>query len=200
MTKRLWISAALLLFVCIVAKSQEGKIAVFGSPAPTERAETRVVFWDSAKQGAAGEVAIMYGQPDWKKEYDSPIFDTMTKGKVWRFGKNFWTTLDTNLTLKIGDTTIPAGSYYLGLHRSDDGAMWSLAFFDQAKVRAAKMDAFEAPKAQVAFKTPIKFEKVTESAAKLVILLSGDKNNLKEIGLKIHWGTMHLSTPIQVVW
>jgi DUF2911 family protein len=191
---------ALLIALAQVSLAQETKPAVqaFSSPDPDERASTRVLFWDTVKKGAAGEVAIDYGRPVWKKEYESAmLFDPMTKGKVWRFGKDFWTTLDTNLPLRIGGKEIPPGYWYLGLHRSDDGATWSLAFLDPAKVRAARLDAFEVTKAPVEFKVPVTLEKASESKDKLTILLSTQENR-KEVTLKISWGTLQLTTPIQV--
>ena len=93
-----------LLMCCGVHQAQEKKssIGAFGGETPDERASTRVLYWDSAKDSAAGEFAIDYGRPVWKSEYDDGTkFDAMTKGKLWRMGKDFWTVLDTSLPLKF---------------------------------------------------------------------------------------------------
>ena len=108
------------------------KVVSFGSDSP-ERGTTRVGYWNMEKNMGIGQFAIDYGRPVWRKEYeDAAKFDAMTKGKVYRLGSNFWTTLDTDMPLKIAGNTVPTGSWYLGLHRSDDGATWSLAFIEPA--------------------------------------------------------------------
>ncbi|HEY7547473.1 MAG TPA: DUF2911 domain-containing protein [Blastocatellia bacterium] len=194
---------ALVLIFCFAAmiQAQGKKIRTFESATPSERMTTRVLFADTEKRALVGEVAIHFGQPVWKKEYEAlGAFDTMTKGKVWRFGKDFWTTLDTNLTIKVAGKEIAPGAWYLGLHRSDDGSVWSLAFIDPAKARAAHLDAFDAAKAPVEFKVPVTIlEKSTESKEKLVILLSSKPDNPTDLTLKIQWGPLQLSAPIQVV-
>ena len=126
-------------------------IVAFGSDSP-ERGTTRVGFWNTKKDMGAGQFAIDYGRPLWKADYeDTAKFDTFTKGKVYRLGSNFWTTLDTDMPLTVAGTQIPAGLWYLGLHRSADGATWSLVFIDPAKARAAHIDASEIGRAPVAF-------------------------------------------------
>ncbi len=192
-----------ILTLCFAAmvQAQDKKLRTFQSPTPTERATSRVLFVDTEKRAIIGEVAVHFGQPVWKKEYEAlGAFDTMTKGKVWRFGKDFWTTFDTNLPIKIAGKEIAPGAWYLGLHRSDDGSVWSLAFIDPAKARAARLDAFEAGKAPVEFKVPVTtMEKSMESKDKLLILLSSKAENPTEMTLKIQWGTLQLSAPIQVM-
>jgi hypothetical protein len=200
MIKRRITSLALMLCIAAIAQAQGKKIGVFQSPTPTERATTRLLFVDQEKRAIIGEVAIHFGQPVWKKEYDAlGAFDLQTKGKVWRFGKDFWTTLDTNVPIKIAGKDIAPGAWYLGLHRSDDGATWSLAFIDPAKARAAKLDAFEAVKAPVEFKVPVTtMEKSATSVEKLIVHLSSDKDNPTQVTLKIQWGTLQLSAPVEV--
>lgn len=192
------VTLGLMLCLAATALAQQGNLRVFSGTAPTERATTRVVYFDTAKRAVIGEVAIHFGQPVWKKEYETPAFDTMTKGKVWRFGKDFWTTLDTNLPIKIAGRDIQPGAWYLGLHRSDDGSSWSLAFIDQAKARAAKLDAFAAATAPVDFKIPITTQKADTSAEKLVILLTASQEKMTEVTLTVHWGTIKLTAPVMV--
>ena len=174
------------------------KFIAFGSDSP-ERGTTRVGYWNNEKNMGAGQFAIDYGRPVWRKEYeDTANFDKMTRGKVYRLGSNFWTTLDTDMPLTIAGKTVPAGSWYLGLHRSEDGATWSLVFIDPAKARAAHVDASEIERAPVAFKAPMTVEQAAESKDKLTIDLTFQKGNLKDVTLKIAWGKMQLSAPIQV--
>jgi hypothetical protein len=192
----------LLIFSAAVVQAQNNKprpkIGAFGSDSP-ERGTTRVGYWDNEKNMGAGQFAIDYGRPVWRKEYDDTAnFDKITKGKVYRLGSNFWTTLDTDMPLTIAGKSIPAGSWYLGLHRSEDGATWSLVFIDPVKARAAHIDASEIERAPIAHKTAMTVEQPSESKEKLTIDLIFQKGNLKDVTLRIAWGKMQLSAPIVV--
>ena len=192
----------LLIFSAAAVQAQTNKarpkIGAFGSDSP-ERGTTRVGYWDNEKNMGAGQFAIDYGRPVWRKEYDDTAnFDKITKGKVYRLGSNFWTTLDTDMPLTIAGKSIPAGSWYLGLHRSEDGATWSLVFIDPAKARAAHIDASEIERAPIAYKTAMTVEQPSDSKEKLTIDLIFQKGNLKDVTLRIGWGKMQLSAPIVV--
>jgi hypothetical protein len=186
-----------------VANAQQGgaakpKIVAFGSDSP-ERGTTRVGYWDVQKNHGLAQFAIDYGRPVWKKDYeDQAKFDAFTKGKVYRLGANFWTTLDTDIPIKISGVAIPVGSWYLGLHRSEDGASWSLAFIDPAKARAAHVDASEIARAPISFKVPVKIESSTETREKLTIDLLYQKENLRDVKLRIAWGNIQFGAPIEV--
>jgi Protein of unknown function (DUF2911) len=188
---------ALCFASAIQGQGNKPKIVAFGSDSP-ERGTTRVGYWNNEKNQGAGQFAIDYGRPVWRKEYeDTANFDKMTKGKVYRLGSNYWTTLDTDIPLTVAGKSIPAGQWYLGLHRSEDGATWSLAFIDPAKARAAHLDASEIERAPIAFKAPMKIES-GEMKEKLTIDLVFQRTNLKDVTLRIAWGKMQLSAPIQV--
>jgi hypothetical protein len=196
---------ALLVCFAYVVEAQESKpkkpvplIVAFGSDSP-ERGTTRVGLWNTQKKGGAGQFAIDYGRPVWRKDYDDAAkFDQMTKGQVYRLGSNFWTVLDTDIPLSIAGKTVPPGQWYLGLHRSDDGATWSLAFIDPAKARAAHLDASEINKAPVEIKIPMTTGQAAEMKEKLTIDLLFQEANPKDVTLKISWGKLQLSAPIQV--
>jgi DUF2911 family protein len=174
------------------------KIVAFGSDSP-ERGTTRVGYWNGEKNMGVGQFAIDYGRPVWRPEYeDTAKFDKMTRGKVYRLGSNFWTSLDTDMPLTIAGKTIPAGLWYLGLHRSEDGAIWSLVFIDPMKARALHVDASEIERAPIAYKAPMTVENAAETKDKLTIDLTFQKPNLKDVTLKIAWGKIQLSAPIQV--
>ena len=195
------IASAVLLCMASLIQAQDKprpKIGAFGSDSP-ERGTTRVGYWNNEKNMGAGQFAIDYGRPVWRKEYeDTAQFDKMTKGKVYRLGSNFWTTLDTDMPLTIAGKSIPAGMWYLGLHRSDDGATWSLVFIDPVKAREAHIDASEIERAPVAHKAPMTVVQSADSKEKLTIDLIFQKGNLKDVTLKIAWGKMELTAPIQV--
>jgi hypothetical protein len=197
------LSIVFVLVCCGVLSAQQKKtgIEAYGDADPNDRGYDRVLYWDQQKDSAAGEFSVHYGRPVWKKEYeDAAKFDGMTKGKVWRFGKDFWTVLDTNLPLKVGGKEVPVGSYYLGLFRSGDETGWSLAFIDPSKVRAARLDAFEINRAPILFKVPMTEEKPSGSPAeKLIVKFSYQKANFRDVTLRLSWGKLQLKVSIQVV-
>jgi hypothetical protein len=202
-SKAILLVMAMLVGLASVAAAQEQKparptIVAFGSDSP-ERGTTRVGYWNTKKQMGPGQFAIDYGRPVWKKEYeDTAKFDQMTKGHVYRLGSNFWTTLDSDMALNIGGTMVPAGLWYLGLARSADGATWSLVFIDPMKARAEHIDASEIDRATVAYKAPMTIEQATESKDKLTIDLVFKRANPKDVTLRIGWGKLQLSAPVQV--
>jgi hypothetical protein len=198
--KRSLLLIVLTLALGAVATAQEQKptITAFGGKVD-ERGSTRLLFVDQGRRAILGEFAINYGRPAWKKEYeDAAAFDKMTKGKTWRMGDNFWTVLDTNLPLKIAGKDIAPGMWYLGLHRSEDGSQWSLAFIDPAKARAAKVDPFQIGNAPIDFKVPVTVEKPAEVNSRLTIMLTYPKENPANVTMKVAWGTLQVSIPIQV--
>ena len=196
--KILLLATVLLLTVTASAQEKKPAIAAFGSDS-LERGTVRVGYWNREKNGGAGGFFIDYGKPVWKAEYgDAAKFDAMTKGKTWRLGSEYWTVLDTNVPLKIAGTTIPAGIWYLGLQRSQDGAAWSLVFIDPAKARGMQLDPSEIERAPVAHKAMMTMEQSSETADKLTLTLDVPKSDLKQSQLKIHWGKLQLKAPIEV--
>jgi hypothetical protein len=193
--------AMMLVLIAGAVQGQDNKKKPYmiGEDGPvTERGSTRVLYWSPQKDMALGEFAINYGRPVWKKDYeDSAKFDSGTKGKIWRLGKDYWTTLDTNIPLKVGGKDVAVGQYYLGLARSKDGATWSLAFLDPSKIRSMKLDAFEIERAPILFQVPVSSEPATTASEKLTILLSYPKDNPKNVTMKIAWGKLQVSVPIQ---
>jgi hypothetical protein len=188
-----------MLTIAIQAQETKPRYSVFGGP-PDERACNRIEYFDNQKK-IVQQFAIDYGTPVWKKEYeDASKFDAMTNGKIWRFGSNFWTRLESQIPLKIGGKSIPAGVHYLGLKRSQDGTQWSLVIIDPAKARAAGVyDAFMINKAPVEYETSMTVEKPTEIKDKLTVMLTAQKENTKNITLRISWGQLQLSTLIEAV-
>jgi len=183
----------------VLGQPQAKKPIVAEGGSPDDRASARVLYWNPNIDGAAGQLAIDYGRPVWNKVYEDRVkFDGMTKGKVWRLGSNFWTTLDTDLPLNISGKNVPPGHYYLGLERSADGAQWSLAYIKPTAVMREHIDAFDIRKAKVDFTTPMSVDKPGTSAEKLTITLSYPKEDIRNVTLKIAWGNLALSAPIKV--
>jgi hypothetical protein len=92
---------------------------------------------------------------------------------------------------------VAPGSYYLGLRRSEDGTTWSLAFIDPARVRSAHLDAFQVQKARVEFTAPMTAAKAEGMADKLTITLSYAEASPQKVTLKVAWGNLMLTAPIE---
>src|SRR5688572_16178305 len=121
------IGLALIVPVALRAQEKKPAIVAFGADTPEERVSTGFLFYNEAQRRPLGAVTIQYGQPAWRTEYDEAArFDSMTKGKTWRFGKGFWTTMDNNIPIRIAGKEVPAGYWYLALERSSDGSSWTL--------------------------------------------------------------------------
>ena len=167
---------------------QQGSVrALGGSSSP--RASARVLYSNRADNSFPGQLAIHYGQPQWRSEYEDPTtFDQMTQGRVWRMGNDFWTVLDTNLPLRIAGKDIAVGAYYLGVHRSEDGGTWSLAFMDPTKIRQAHLDS-EIPKRPSTLWYPWIAEETTD---KLDISMAAQRDAVENVTIKVVWGTLQL--------
>jgi len=200
MVKRAALVASVVLITLSAWAQQSKPVIVAEGGQPDDRASARVLYWNTKVNAAAGQFAINYGRPVWKSVYEDPTkFDAMTKGKVWRMGSNFWTDLETTMLLKVAGRAVPAGHYYLGLRRSTDGASWSLAFIDPAKVRAAHLDAFEIQKAAVEFEAPMTAAQNQAKAEKLTVTLSYPETKIRNVTLLLTWGNLALTAPIEAV-
>ncbi|MGO8735131.1 MAG: DUF2911 domain-containing protein [Terriglobia bacterium] len=193
------LAGLMLLFTLNAGGQQQRPKIVAEGGTPDDRSSARVLYWNTQTNAPAGQFAIDYGRPVWKKEYEeSATFDAMTRGKIWRMGSNFWSILDTQLPLSIGGKKVPAGFYYLGLHRSEEGSEWSLVFIDPGRVRKARLDAFQIEKAPVEFEALMSVAKAETRAEKLTITLSYPKGDIKHVTMRVAWGNLALSAPIEV--
>jgi hypothetical protein len=194
---------ACLCWVVLVQGAYAGsQIAALGGGSSEEFGSTKVLYWDRTKgspeNGIIGGVAINYGRPNWRADYsDQERFDRLTKGRIWRFGKGFWTFLDTNVPLEMGERKIDVGHHYLGIHRSADGSKWSLAFIDPAKAREAHLDAFQIAEAPVDFRVPLQFSKASEHVDRLKVKLSYAMDKPERLKMVVAWGRLRLSAPIK---
>jgi hypothetical protein len=192
--------AAVIVLLATAVQAQQAKPTIVAEGGgPDDCASARVLYWNQKTDSAAGQFAINYGRPVWKQVYEDPAkFDAMTKGKVWRMGSNFWTNFETQLPLSIGGKSVPAGYYYVGMHRSADGSQWSLAFIDPAEVRHAHIDAFEIQKARVKFEAPLSVAKAEGKPERLTITFSYPKDDVKNLTLRVAWGNLALTAPVKV--
>jgi hypothetical protein len=193
------LASATALLIATSLHAQNQKVEAEGGGVD-DRGSARLLYWNDGANAAAGQVAINYGRPVWHKGYDDPAkFDSITKGKVWRMGSNFWSNLYTDLPLNISGTSVAPGLYFLGLQRSPDGSSWSLAFIDPVKVRKEHLDAFEIHKAKVEFTAPMSAEPATsEPVEKLTITLTHPENDIHNLTVEVAWGHLALMAPVKV--
>jgi len=199
MRARILASVTALLIATSLHARQNQKIGVEGGDVD-DRGSARLLYWNGQTNAAAGQFAINYGRPVWHKELEDPAkFDSLTKGKIWRMGSNYWSNLYTDLPLTIAGKSVPAGLYFLGLERSADGSAWSLAFIDPVKVRKARIDAFQIYKAKVEFTAPMNIEPTSaEAVEKLTITLTHPENDIQNATLRVAWGHLALTAPVKI--
>lgn len=189
----------LISFTMLSAQVPEKKPAIqaFGGADLSDRKASGIVFYNNEIQKPVGVIAIQYGQPLWKADYDDPSkFDAMTKGKLWRLGKDFWTTLDMSLPAKIGGKEVPIGYWYLALRRSNEGA-WSLALLDPAKARRLGGIPGVIDQVQPELTIPLITERSESSQDKLTIVVSPNNQDVQRATLKISWGKIQLTSPVE---
>ena len=166
-----------------------------------ERAATRIGYWREDVNEGYGEVVLTYGRPLWKPEYEEGL-DTLTRGKLWRMGDNYWSLLDTQLPITVGGVSVEPGFYYLAIGRSEDGEQWHLVFIDAARARQRLLDSYDVGtrpgEIPVLFKTPLEFESREEPAEKLTILFSLREGSKTEGRMELTWGPFALTTPIEI--
>jgi hypothetical protein len=189
----------ILLLSGSVAAQQKNGISVEGG-APDDRASARLLYWNQAANTAAGQLAINYGRPLWRKDYEDPAkFGAMTEGKIWRMGSNFWTNLYSDIPVAISGKAIAPGLYFLGMERSPDGSSWRLAFIDPVEVRESRIDAVEIRKAPVEFTVPMNLgPPASMSVQKLTITLAHRENDIHNATLTVAWGHLALTAPVRV--
>ncbi len=66
------------------------------------------------------------------------------------------------------------------------------------KARKSRLDTYAMNTVPVEFKVPMVVEQHTEMTEKLAVALSAQKENMKNLTLRISWGRLQLMTPIQV--
>lgn len=199
MKGKAFVSVLALLVAGSLRAQQSPKISVEGG-SPDDRASARLLYWNNQANTAAGQLAVNYGRPVWKKEYEDPAtFDKMTKGQIWRMGSNFWTNLYTDVPVTIGGKYVAPGFYFVGMQRSPDGASWNLAFIDPTSARKNRIDAFDIRKATVEFTAPMTAEPASSGTVeKLTITLANAENDIRSATLKVAWGRLVLTAPVHV--
>lgn len=103
----------------------------------TERMGARLAFYDG--KVSPGQLHLDWGKVGWDDAFDAKLGSGELDGRRWRFGKDFWTSLDASDDVDLGGVTIPAGLHFLALERTPDGRD-VLVVLDPEKVRAHSFD------------------------------------------------------------
>jgi tetratricopeptide (TPR) repeat protein len=160
---------------------------------PGERKASRAVWFGG--NGSFGQVAVSWGPIVWKTQYSEVAKSKKMENRRWRLGRDFWTTLDSNIPITIGDTAVPAGYYYLTLEKKSGGE-FVLALLDPSAVKKTKLDAFLAHQSTGGIEVVLKHETVAEPASKLDLSVSVDQAEPTKGVFTIRFGPHKLSAPI----
>ena len=168
-----------------------------------ERGATRVLFWSLEGKQALGQMAMGYGRPEWTDQL-AASFDEATRGRVWRCGRNFWTTLDSGFRFNVGKSTVEAGYYYIAVRRSEDGGEWELLLIDSTAARQLHLDAFETTTARAAdlpvqHALPLRYRRSDTVRRTLEILLESRHPDAPlTVALTIRWGNHELTSDLDI--
>ncbi len=154
-----------------------------------ERAASRVLFFGN--QTIAAQYSISYGSPTWKDEFEKQA-SKVPDGKRIRFGKDFWTTLETNVPLTMGDVRLAPNYYYLALERAGDG--FNIVAYDAGELRNKRINSFEPPE-EGGIVIPTRVEKGDDVEDELMMDFVVD-NGSGSTHLEVTWGPYTMTVPV----
>ncbi|HLQ37985.1 MAG TPA: DUF2911 domain-containing protein [Planctomycetota bacterium] len=157
---------------------------------PMLRRCSRVVF-APAKDGKLLAALLDHGTPAWNGERAKAMAALKT-GSRWRFGTDWWTTLDSDVPLLIGGKKLPAGCWHLVLQKAD-GDGWNLCCCAAADQLGQRLDAFSADQAKPALVVPLTVAKATKMADALQVQFAVDGRQLL---LEVLFGDHRLTVPL----
>ena len=123
-----------------------------------------------------GTVSVDYGRPALKGRDLEKLIEP---GREWRMGSNAPTTLNTDIDLKFGNTTVPKGTYALKA-KPTDPQNWLLLI--------------QTPDNSTVAEIPLSFERVDNHSDLMTIELARKNNGGRFL---LHWGNLTLSTEFQ---
>lgn len=185
---------ATLFVLSLLSTTARGQIQVFGGPEADRRSSTVVMFGEDVVVG----VSISYSAPEWKDSYDTPGALDQNKGQNVRLGKNWWTSLDTNVPLEIGGTRLEPGAYFLGLHYGEDGS-FKLLVIDSVQAMKESMMPFDPAGWKGGTMIPLKMSKdsLEETQDEMVIAITAAEGDPTKGSFSIQWGKHELSADVR---
>jgi hypothetical protein len=112
-------------------------------------------------------------------------------GERWRLGKDWATTLDTNVPLLLGGKKLAPGSWHLTLGKTKDG--WQLAVSSAAEDHKNKLDGFAASHVSPVLEVPMAGAPLSPPADKLQVAFVSEGNTTQ---LVIAFGPERLALPV----
>ncbi|MEZ5966603.1 MAG: DUF2911 domain-containing protein [Planctomycetota bacterium] len=182
---------ALATIVLSALVPAQGKL--FGGNGEDRKASTKFLLDEAQGYKMLGSVCIQYGSPTWKSEYDGMV--EQAKGKSFRLGKNFWTTLNTSSSLSISGTNIPAGAYYLGAHCDEKGE-FHLLVIDAKTADSKAWTPFNSAEWKPTYTCALKHGTSKTSVSNLSIGIEGE--DPAALQLQVTWGTHTFSAPLEM--
>jgi hypothetical protein len=179
------------------APSANAQVQSMGGP-DTGRQASWVIFAEMENGFTPhGAVTIQYGQPEWKDSYDAVLASGKFNGTTQRLGRNWWTSLDTTVAIEIGGTKIEAGSYYLAIQASKDGAM-SLLVIDAKMSNQKGWLPFVASqwKSDIVCKLDLMKDAHEDVQQKMLISIAADKADVSKGTFSIRWGKHELRAAV----
>ncbi|HZN39676.1 MAG TPA: DUF2911 domain-containing protein [Planctomycetota bacterium] len=160
---------------------------------PDQRGCSRTLFW-KGKGNPSGErtafAVIDHGIVAWNDKLATEAAG-MKPGTRWRMGKDWATTLDTNVALTLGDKKLGAGSWHLTLGKTKDG--WQLVVSSAAADHKNKLDGFAAQYVTAVLEVPMQSAPSSPPADKLQVSFAGEGDALQ---LLVAFGPERLTVPV----
>lgn len=175
-------------FQTVVAKIRENEtgganVQAFGGGAA--RGGHRLLFWSG--NASVGQIHVGYGVVPWNDAMNEKLATGAFLGKRWRLGRDFWTTLDTNLPLVVGDQKVAPGLYYLTLKQTGEREA-VLELHDPAVARKMRLDAFQPDRLPAGIPMAMEWKTGEDAADRLEISVHGDDGELGKGHLEIRFG------------
>lgn len=154
----------------------------------TPRKQSRIALF--SRGGSPGQLVVDYAPIPWKDDYAAQVESQKIEARKWRFGGDFWTSLDTSIDVAIGGVRVPAGYYYLTLERRD--GKFVLALHDADAVKAKKLDAYMAHVLEGGIEVPMAHQAADETCKELAIVLKMDEGSQHDGALAVAFGPHRL--------
>jgi hypothetical protein len=128
----------------------KGARGAFALDQPMVRACTRARF--PVGGGGMATAVLDHGLPKWGEATEKAMA-AMAIGNRWRFGNDWWTTLQTDAPLTLGGKKLAPGEWHLVVERTKNG--WSLACCPAGDQLRGAVDAFAADRAAPTLTVPL---------------------------------------------
>ena len=161
----------------------------------TNRHSARLAYFGG--KGSPGQIAIDYAVLEWQDRFEQALASPKFVGKKWRFGSDFWTTMDNSMPLRIGGVEIPAGYWYLTLeHRGEH--KFVLGVHDPVEVRKLHVDPFRAELVTGGIEVPLHYMAAKEPHKELEIGISMPLGEQQKGTFAVGFGGHELSADVVV--